>query len=150
MFYFAYGSCMNTEDLNRTVTAQRIGAASLRHYEFGYRAYGRSRNGGVADIFPSEGNSVEGVLFLVPGTSQLDAREGHPDFYRRIEVVVRREDTNENVEAFTYTVVNKSKIDIAPSEYYAGLIFEGAEILSPAYQNSIRKLTSRLLHKRDI
>ncbi|MFB4164170.1 gamma-glutamylcyclotransferase family protein [Alteribacillus sp. JSM 102045] len=144
MYYFAYGSCMNVKDIKRTVYARPIGAAVLKDYRFGYRAYSKSRKGGVADIIPDPGNEVEGILFEVPDFKGLDNREGHPHFYERIETEVQLLDTKEWIEAKTYSVVEKSDADIAPFSYYSGLIFEGAKELTQEYQQKIRALTEKL------
>ncbi|SDH53115.1 gamma-glutamylcyclotransferase family protein [Alteribacillus bidgolensis] len=144
MYYFAYGSCMNVRDIKRTVDAKPVGAAVLKDYRFGYRAYSKARKGGVADIIPETGNEVEGILFEVPDFKGLDKREGHPHFYERIEVNVQLLETKEWVKAKTYSVVEKSEVDIAPFAYYSSLIIEGAKELTEEYQQKIKVLTKKL------
>ncbi|MFC5711994.1 gamma-glutamylcyclotransferase family protein [Thalassorhabdus alkalitolerans] len=146
-YYFAYGSCMNVNDIKRTVDGKRLGPALLHDYTFGFRAFSHKREGGVADIIFEEGKTVEGALFEVPGFEELDIREGYPLVYDRIPVHVKRLESNEWVKAETYTIKDKAVTDIPPSKYYAGLIEEGAEILSLEYQDQLRKMIRELWRK---
>jgi hypothetical protein len=139
--YFAYGSCMSEKDLARTVKAKKIGTATLYDYKLGFTRYSIGREGGVADIVPSPSDYVEGVLFEVPNFKGLDKREGHPTIYRRKRVKVLMNEFQVFTYAYTYEVLEKSIIDpkeYAPSEYYKGLIFEGAKALSQEYQSLLK------------
>jgi cation transport regulator ChaC len=141
MLYFAYGSCMNLEDFHRTVPgAEAVGTAVLKNYRLAFTMYSHTRRGGVADIVPSKGSQVEGVLYeLTPVEFEwLDSREGAPVFYRRKRVRVERQDGSV-VWATTYEVTRKSVDEWQPSREYALIIWEGARVLSLAYRKMLKE-----------
>ncbi len=136
MYYFAYGSCMNETDFRRSVSNfNRLGMAQLHDYKLGFTMFSESRNGGVADIIDCQGAIVEGVLYTVDEEEieKLDRREGHPFFYKRLELdVVFNGEVIENVT--TYKGVKPDMEEYSPSQNYAEIIIAGAsEILSPGY-----------------
>ncbi|MFS0883351.1 gamma-glutamylcyclotransferase family protein [Metabacillus niabensis] len=143
--YFAYGSCMNELDLSRTVQAKTVGIARLNNYKLVFSRYSHTRKGGVADIVKVNGEYLEGVLFEVPNFIKLDAREGHPTFYKRKRVKVLIIETGDYVWAYTYEIVRKEIEEVKPSREYCLLIWEGARVLSIDYR---RKLKESLLKKR--
>ncbi|GAB6936033.1 gamma-glutamylcyclotransferase [Calditerricola yamamurae] len=146
--YFAYGSCMNQADLARSEPrAVYVGPAVLRNFRLAFSRYSFSRGGGVADIVRALGEWVEGVLYEVPDFELLDRREGAPLFYRRRRVRVYPKALGGRWRwAWTYEVVDKAPVEIAPSPEYAQLIWEGASVLSPTYR---AKLHEKLFRKGD-
>src|SRR5271166_1234955 len=91
MHYFAYGSNMDTEQMaRRCVGAKLLGPAKLDGYALRFSAFSLNWNGGVADIVPTEGDAVWGLLYSVTDDdiAELDSYEGHPDHYARISVTV--------------------------------------------------------------
>lgn len=142
MKYFAYGSCMNPDDFFRTApNATFLGAATLHHYRLGFTHYSRLRGGGVADIIQEQGECVEGILYDLSARDllSLDAREGAPLVYRRKNIVVEIP-SGKTEKALTYEVVRKLSEEVPPSIEYSMLIWNGAVILSPTYQNKLRSL----------
>ncbi|WP_202081369.1 gamma-glutamylcyclotransferase family protein [Caldalkalibacillus salinus] len=136
-YYFAYGSCMDEVDFRRTVPEFRtLGGAILKDYRLVFSMYGESRAGGVADVIPSSGHEVQGVLYKFPKKHlpDLDKREGvDSGAYERIEVDVLLR--HKSIRAYTYQVVNKAKSEIAPSPYYLGLMVNGmTKYCSPTYR----------------
>lgn len=139
--YFAYGSCMNADDLARTVDAIFVNSARLENYRLAFTRYSNGRKGGVADIVPSKGDYVEGVLMLVPDFKALDAREGHPYVYKRKRIKVLPKGHEAAVYASTYVVVEKESCEVLPHPDYVRLIREGAaQFLSAEYQNFLEQL----------
>lgn len=93
--YFAYGSNLNTRDWQGWCEREGYSPDSLqplfpaflpdRELRFTYRS--TTRGGGVLDVVPRPGKLVPGVVFEVTedGWKALDAKEGAPCAYRRIE-----------------------------------------------------------------
>lgn len=139
--YFAYGSCMDFADIFRTdPAAVFVGTAVLKNHKLAFSRYSLSRRGGVADIVREPGEYVEGVLYEVPDFALLDRREGAPFFYRRMRVRVYPAWLGGRWKwAWTYEIVDKSPVEIAPSREYALLIWEGAKVLSLEYRKRLRE-----------
>ena len=138
--YFAFGSCMHQQDLARTVQAETVGPARLAGYRLAFTKYGMSRQGGVADLVEAREDYTEGMVFRVPDFAALDAREGAPVMYVRVPVQVKLTETGEILEVHTYMIREKEDEEIKPSDYYAGLITEGAGQLSEEYQAKLRRV----------
>ncbi len=74
--YFAYGSNLNQEDLNKwcrqrnrpliDLKSKSPRTCILRDYRLDFNYYSPSRGGGAANIEPSLGEHVEGVLSKCP------------------------------------------------------------------------------------
>jgi cation transport regulator ChaC len=142
VLYFAYGSCMNEQDFRRTIKHFTVqGPAVLEGYRLAFTQYGRSRQGGVADIVPDKHSHVEGVLYSFGDDwlFKLDEREGVPaGMYERIEVDLLFQ--GRPVGAFTYQIVNKENQEIKPSMHYARLIWNGLQVCaSQHYQRQYKK-----------
>ena len=83
MYYFAYGSNMNWEQMKRRcASAQFVCVASLKDYRFAIARHSRLRNCGTANIFADTGSEVWGIVYDVsePDLIILDSFE---DGYRR-------------------------------------------------------------------
>ncbi|QFG05325.1 gamma-glutamyl cyclotransferase [Bacillus phage 055SW001] len=143
--YFAYGSCMDIEDLRRTTPAEVVTRGVLNDYRLAFTRYSRGRKGGVADIVHSVGDYVEGVVFRVQDLAALDAREGCPKAYRRRRAcIVAGVVHPQLMNVWTYEVVNKSREEIAPSETYQNLIMSGADkYLSKEYRKELKRNLKR-------
>ena len=130
MFYFAYGSNMNLDQMReRRVSYENSRRALLRDYKLGFTKTSKRYNAGVADIVESKGNFVEGVLYEVTeeGMANLDKFEGiEQNVYKRVKVVVQLE-SGEKLEAITYKVVSAEEPFIPPSKEYMDKIIKGAE-----------------------
>ncbi|NNV05092.1 gamma-glutamylcyclotransferase [Geobacillus sp. C56-T2] len=150
VLYFAYGSCMSERDFRPTVPHFEVmGRAVLDDYRLAFTRYSCRREGGVADIVPSPGDRVEGVLYKIPEhyVANLDRREGVPaGVYRREYVDVQFH--GQFVPALTYVVVDKQAEEIAPSASYAAIILnEGMSRLSRQYAEQVRRHIERLWEK---
>ena len=89
-FYFAYGSNMNPERMKeRGAHYESYTRAVLRNYRltFNKRCY-TYKGYGCANLEPSEGDFVEGVLYLLKNPREairkLDYYEGYPEHYNRL------------------------------------------------------------------
>ena len=79
MLYFAYGSNMNEDELvDIDVTILRAERAILRGYKIALTRFSNKRCGGVLDIGPSEGDTVEGILYEIPDEdkAKIEIKEG--------------------------------------------------------------------------
>lgn len=128
MKYFAYGSNMSREELRSWCpSAEFVTIARLLDHRLDFTRHSRRRQGGVADVVPSSGHQVWGVVYDIPSHElpALDRKEGiAKDAYRRLHVQVT-EPSGQQVRALTYTVVHKVPTEL-PSERYLDLILKGA------------------------
>ncbi|WP_274362838.1 gamma-glutamylcyclotransferase [Paenibacillus thermotolerans] len=146
--YIAYGSCMSEASFSETVANYtRLGRAELEGYRVGFTKYSAKWGGGVADLLPAPGETMEGVLYLLPADEiePLDEREGAnlvPPAYRRTNISVSVDGMR--LPAFSYEVADKSKREIAPSDAYMCTILDGTNVLSGAYAVRLREAMNRL------
>ena len=137
--YFAYGSNLNSKDLEiwcRKRGYTRIKwkcarKAILEDHRLVFNYYSNTRQSAVANIEPSTGDIVEGMLFEIGEETlcKLDHKEGHPSCYTRfnnfIQVVLEDKSVH---RAFTYTVIpEKAGEDLKPSKQYLQIIKHGAK-----------------------
>jgi len=131
--YFAYGSCTNFESFKETLRNAECedkfhvcGVGKLNGYRLAFTKHSFKWGGGVLDIIESPGDYVLGVVYEIPeeAVQAIDAREGAPKHYRRIEGV-KVELGSEQTEVFTYTVTDKKPNEIKPSEEYFKAVYEG-------------------------
>jgi gamma-glutamylcyclotransferase len=125
--YFAYGSNMNqVQMLDRCPGAILLGPAVLEGYRLAFTIFSPTRQCGCADVIPSEGNGVHGLVYELndADAARMDEFEGVPIHYRRIPVEVFLNE--KKMEAFTYEVVNKTE-GLIPSADYLGLLKSAAE-----------------------
>ena len=125
--YFAYGSNMDQDQMReRCPDAVLIGPVVLADYRLAFTIFSPKRLCGCADIVPSAGDSVYGLLYRLTDTDMraLDGFEGHPVHYRRI--LVRVNSRGEEMDAYSYEVVHKQE-DLLPSAHYLGLLRAAAD-----------------------
>lgn len=140
-YHFAYGSNMNSKDLaehckkkNRVITLKNPKRAVLQHYKLTFNGFSTTRHGAVADIIPSKGDDVWGVLFETDEDSlkNLDLKEGKGSKYERVfvNVIVFEGEGIENQklknEVITYVSSRKEAYDL-PHRDYLKVIIEGAK-----------------------
>jgi cation transport regulator ChaC/gamma-glutamylcyclotransferase (GGCT)/AIG2-like uncharacterized protein YtfP len=129
IYYFAYGSCMDTERFKKANVDHLfhyvVGGAKLQNYSTKFTV--RLPDGGRADIV-EDGGETEGVLYCVPGpaVTYLYKRE------RVSEKVYRPAFVDVTVEGkiyrdcLTFIVVDKKK-ELAPPDHYRFEIERGAK-----------------------
>jgi len=112
---------------DRCPGATSLGAARLPGYRLAFDAWSNRRGGLVADVLPSPGSEVWGVLWQVTEehAEALDRYEGvaHGQYRRQS---VRIEAANgETVEAFAYVICDPGE-DGPTTDAYQAILLEGA------------------------
>jgi gamma-glutamylcyclotransferase (GGCT)/AIG2-like uncharacterized protein YtfP len=128
MFYFAYGSNMNQAQMKeRCPDAILRGGASLADYRLAFTIFSPNRLCGCADIVASKGDIVYGLLYQLTESDlyAMDRFEGHPNHYQRIVVSVIS--NNQEIDAYSYEVVNKQD-ELKPSKQYLELLQSAARL----------------------
>jgi gamma-glutamylcyclotransferase (GGCT)/AIG2-like uncharacterized protein YtfP len=83
MYYFAYGSNMNWQQMQRRCPSARfVCVARLANYQFGITRHSRLRDCGTANVFLADGNEVWGTVYEV-SEAELAILDGFEDGYRR-------------------------------------------------------------------
>lgn len=128
MYYFAYGSNMNHEQMleNRCPGSKFISRARLSGYRLVYDGYSGKRKGPVANILEArETDIVWGGLFYITekNLEELNHYEDFPKSYNRDIFNVTDDDGN-IFEAHIY--FRKGKKEGKPSEEYRDIIRQGA------------------------
>ncbi len=97
MFYFAYASNLNLPQMQRRCPRSRfLKTVLLEGYRFVYDGFSVIWDGPVGNIVKAEAEGVWGALFDITESDRLtlDAYEGYPRVYDRMEVEVRDRDGN--------------------------------------------------------
>ncbi|HUT04406.1 MAG TPA: gamma-glutamylcyclotransferase family protein [bacterium] len=127
MFYFAYGSNLDFEQMhNRCPSAVTIAMAILPEHRLAFTRFSEARNGGVADIVPAQVDHVQGALYDITDDDavRLDGFEGVSDgCYERITVKITLR-AGEVLEAYTYKASEQGLFK--PSKAYMQQIITGA------------------------
>ncbi len=132
IFVFGYGSLLDQQDAERTVSdIEYLYNALLPSHKVACTRSSKTRDGGVADVVPHDECDVWGAVYRVneAGLRSLDNREGVQNqiYCRNTMTVFRDGDKNKPVKVEVYTVVNKSKHPIPCTNEYRDLILRGAE-----------------------
>ncbi len=143
IWHFAFGSNMDPGQMReRGVDFKASKKGILRDFGLTFNFDSSRWNGSAADIIPSCGETVEGVLYLIgqEGLQRLDSYEGvHLADYCRKRIPTE-DASGKTVDAICYQVVRKSSKPIAPSKAYLERMLKGAlaNVLSPAYVEMLR------------
>ena len=126
MFYFAYGSNMNSERLRDRVGSVESGVKSiLNGYEIRFDKISKKTNSGRANLILSENTRVEGVVFNLT-EKQINDLDKNESGYHRENLKIETEKGGD--EAVTYIAdTNMIKEGLQPEEEYLALILEGAK-----------------------
>jgi gamma-glutamylcyclotransferase (GGCT)/AIG2-like uncharacterized protein YtfP len=117
MFYFAYGMNTNPTSMTwRCPGAISFGAARLLDHEFRFSYH--------ADVVPSTGNSVDGVLWVIDQDhlADLDQLESYPSYYDRVILPV---DYQGNIIMAECYRMQPDHPEGHPSSGYLDMILEG-------------------------
>jgi gamma-glutamylcyclotransferase (GGCT)/AIG2-like uncharacterized protein YtfP len=141
--YFAYASNMDTETFAQVAPGHRkLGVACLPDHRLAFTRRSIRTGTGVADVLPSPGESVCGVLYELEDDdlTALDEKEGYDWAYLRDYKEVLPA-CGEPLEALVYSVREKEPHDIPPSPDYARRMVEAAYAhrLDPAYVERLRQ-----------
>jgi gamma-glutamylcyclotransferase (GGCT)/AIG2-like uncharacterized protein YtfP len=143
MFYFAYGSNMHPGQMRNRCPGCSFGAAArLRDYQLAFsRPWAAWGGGGVADIQPSPGSIVEGVVWEITESDRdtLDKYEEYPTAYTRKDVAVETFD-GKTLAAFAYHA--RPIGSYRPGRRYLQQLIDGARAhgLSPGYIASLEAI----------
>jgi gamma-glutamylcyclotransferase (GGCT)/AIG2-like uncharacterized protein YtfP len=151
MLYFAYGSNLNWERMKeRCPSVSFYCRASLSNYRIDFTRKSSKRECGVADIVKDINSKVYGVVYRINEIDlvKLDKHEGYvpqrdKNAYRRREIIVLKEDNDEEpITAFTYEVEKKEFGKHIPNKDYKNLIVTGAKFwnLPKEYINSLENI----------
>ena len=123
MYYFAYGSSLNQEQMReRCPESQPMFTATLPNYKLVFVGWDRRWRGGVASIKPFRGDRVRGAVYKVPEPC-LRRLDRYESGYDRFKVTVFDEDS-EPVEAITYIKAGQLE-ETPPSKEYLAVIQQG-------------------------
>jgi gamma-glutamylcyclotransferase (GGCT)/AIG2-like uncharacterized protein YtfP len=135
MRYFAYGSNLNRDDLERWCRERGLPSTELgagtraflpdRRLAFTHRS--STRGGGVLDVRPSTGCAVAGIVFEVrdDAVAVLDRKEAEGHVYRRIETTALSVDGREH-GVFTYEVdPSRREPFVVPADSYLDVVRRG-------------------------
>jgi gamma-glutamylcyclotransferase (GGCT)/AIG2-like uncharacterized protein YtfP len=127
LHYFAYGSNMNWEQMQRRCpSAKFVCVAALKNYRFAIARHSRLRNCGTANIFAEAGSEVWGIVYDV-SEQELAVLDGFEDGYRREKVqVLSTGDGQSSVEVLVYIAEKEDSVPL-PSSEYRQLIIAGAK-----------------------
>jgi AIG2-like family len=117
---------MSSAQLRAWDTAHRaLGAAELPDHRLAFLRRSVRWKAGAADIVPTEGESVWGVLWELPlGAAELDVKESAGVGYRRRSVRVLLDGSP--VDAMAYEVIHKAPTELQPRREYVQLMVDGA------------------------
>jgi gamma-glutamylcyclotransferase (GGCT)/AIG2-like uncharacterized protein YtfP len=126
LYYFAYGSNMNWEQMKRRCpSAKFVCVASLKDYRFAIARHSRLRNCGTANIFADTGSAVWGIVYDV-SERDLIILDGFEDGYRRQKLLVcASDDSQRSVEVLVYIAEKEDTVPL-PNPEYKRLILDGA------------------------
>lgn len=128
VLYFAYGSNMERFWFKkRCPGAKFVSVAKLRDHDLTFSRSSTMWGGGTADLKPTPGGTVEGVLWAIgeQDLKVLDQYEGVPKDYIRKTVSVETRD-GKSVQAHVYFVAQSIGYR-PPSKRYMRLLIQGAE-----------------------
>ncbi len=126
MYYFAYGSNLNREQMReRCPDSKPEFTATLPNYKLVFVGWSRQWRGGKASIRPFRGEKVPGAVYDISEQClrQLDRYEGYPDVYGRLNVTLFNEDS-EPIQTITYIKAGQSE-ETQPTPEYLSIIQQG-------------------------
>lgn len=137
VLYFAYGSNTNLHLLSEYLARRGVDPVAVLNprrailHDYRLRTnYLMGRLTGAANIEPSQGGRVEGLLMeIAPAVHQaLRQKEGWPRRYREIAVTVTIPRTRRIIVALTYVVAEEYRlpIDVPVHPTYRAAVLKGA------------------------
>ena len=140
MYYFAYGSNMDEQDLKEWCEKKKrsypewklLGIACLENYALSFNYYSTGRNGGAANLMQCPDSKVYGLLFEIIKDYDLETireKEGHPKYYEETPVTVKYEDKSiSNVKTYKVVKEKEKSEQQRPTKYYMNLILNNAHV----------------------
>jgi gamma-glutamylcyclotransferase len=128
-FYFAYGSNMDEDQMERRCIDKRfLSIGYLPHHRLAFTQYYEPWGGGVADVIENSDSIVWGKVYELStdALERLDKYEGHPTDYIRTEHDIVTPN-GQLYSAWIYSVVIKEGDCIAPSKRYMSVLTKAAK-----------------------
>ena len=127
MYYFAYGSNMNWQQMQRRCPSSRfVCVARLPDYQFGITRHSRLRDCGTANVFPAQGEEVWGIVYEV-SDADLAVLDTFEDGYRREMIsLLPDEDRQMPLQVLVYIAEIEPNVP-RPNAEYRRLLVEGAK-----------------------
>jgi gamma-glutamylcyclotransferase (GGCT)/AIG2-like uncharacterized protein YtfP len=145
IYYFAYGSNMNrTRMLERVGEFSIIGKGVLSDFRLAFNKKAQGKVGeAYANVMPSSGDYVEGVVYQFDEIQKLDKPEGYPNHYDRKLMTISI--GGESTEAWVY-FAQESRIaeGLLPSKEYLEHLMQGKEYLSEGYWQHLEDIKIKL------
>jgi Gamma-glutamyl cyclotransferase, AIG2-like len=144
MWYFAYGSNLNTRAVAEWCKHYGLKSPALKHgkpavldnYRLCFPIYSEYWGGGTADIVYDPGKYVAGVLFDVTDAEmavldqkvdrKIDGSGREVGVYARLNVKIAPLGKGEPVQAVTYQGTNPDRSQVPPTQRYMDLVIQGA------------------------
>ena len=142
-FYFCFGSNLLTSRMRiANPDASKYCVARLKDWRLVFSGTSHRWQGSPANILPSPGDCVWGVVWTISDVAPLDAQEVH---YRPIQVTVERVDAPEELLCRSYTQLEKVfqiTPDGIPSLGYKNVMLAGAREheLPPDYVQQLEQV----------
>jgi len=145
--YFAYGANMNLQHLcNLGVQVLRAERAILEGWRLYFNVVDREELGaGFANILPSDGDRIEGVLYLimVGAIVSLDVYEDYPQDYEKVWLRVKTW-AGLVVECFVYVGRGDRLAEgLLPTDQYLQLLLAAQPFLSVEYYRELEQINSK-------
>lgn len=150
--YFAYGSNMNKEDLNKwclkkgysKINIMNPKVARLDKYKLDFNYYSSTRQGGAANLMDSSKDAIWGLLIDLneEDYKKISEKEGSPNYYHEIPVTVNVEGIKIGAKSFK-VIKNKEQTTFQPpTKEYLQLIIDSAVKYNfpEEYINKLRKI----------
>jgi gamma-glutamylcyclotransferase (GGCT)/AIG2-like uncharacterized protein YtfP len=149
-YYFAYGSNMNSARmLERVGEFSIIGRGVLSDFRLAFNKKAHGKVGeAYANVMPSPGDSVEGIVYQFDEIQKLDKHEGYPNHYDR--KLMKISIGGESTEAWVY-FAREDRIaeGLLPSKEYLEHLLQGKEYLSEEYFQSLLYVKINLNQNED-
>jgi gamma-glutamylcyclotransferase len=145
IYYFAYGSNMNhTRMLERVGEFSIIGRGVLNDFRLAFNKKAQGKVGeAYANVMPSSGDYVEGIVYQFDEIQKLDKPEGYPNHYDRKLMTISI--GGEPTEAWVY-FAREDRIaeGLMPSKEYLEHLLQGREYLSEGYWQHLEDIKIKL------
>ncbi len=159
MLYFAYGSNMDPRQMRRRCPSYRfVSIAKLEDHKLGFTRRSPRRRCGVADVIPSKGDEVWGVLYYIKTKHDiraLDKAEGFKEgrkrvngYERKTRKVLSPNSPRKALNASVY-IARPHNNPPPPSAHYIGLMLYGADHWNlPLDHKILLQTASQELHRQ--
>ena len=140
--YFAYGSNMSIARLHeRGIMPSTRNRVTLKDWKLKFNKKASAGEWSFANIEPSEGNIVEGIVFTIKDSELklLDKFEGAPKHYKRYKLKIETDQSI--IECITYIAQPEHIFEgLLPKKEYMDFLINGSGLLSEDYQKMLKTI----------